>query len=101
MPADFPDMFVLLGWEAIEDHYTAGQRAIKRWLRQCGEEDILTRRRSYLRKLYASRGLAGIPGRKPGRTIGAEIEQPAGSIDRANFPLRRLKRAFRGNVTSR
>lgn len=93
MPPDFPETFVNLGWEAIEDHYATGQRVVKRWLRQAGEADLIMKRRAYLRKLYASHGLACIPGRKPGNKFGGLPEMRADDPGLAFMPVRRLRRA--------
>jgi hypothetical protein len=90
MPPDFPAMFVELGWEAIEDHYGTNQRAIRRWLREAGEADLIGRRRGYLRRMYAARGMTAIPGPKPGARLGLtemRVTDPALQF----LPIRRLR----------
>lgn len=98
MPIDFPEMFVLLGWEAIEDHYQASQRAVRRWMRQVGELDLIARRRGYLRKVYAARGCATAGGRKPGSKAGGLSEAPASDPALAFMPVRRLRRRYEGAI---
>lgn len=90
MPIDFPQMFVLLGWEAIEDHYQTNQRAVRRWMVQAGEEDLIARRRGYVRKIYAARGLPNAGGRKPK----FPPEMRAGDPALAFMPVRRLRRRY-------
>ena len=98
MPADFPEVFVRLGWEAIEDHYQTGQTIIKRWMRQAGEADLIARRRGYVRKLYAARGIPSIVGRKPGAKVGMLAELPGGHPALAFMPVRRLRRPYEGAI---
>jgi hypothetical protein len=45
MPPNFAELFVRLGWEAIEDHYRTSQRARRQWLREAGKVDLIDRRR--------------------------------------------------------
>ena len=95
MPADFPEMFVRLGWEAIEEHYQTNQRAVRRWMRHAGgEEEMIARRRGYMRKLYAARGLPNAGGRKPK----FPPEMRAGDPALAFMPVRRLRRAYEGVI---
>lgn len=98
MPPDFPEMFPRLGWEAIEDHYSVSQRTIRRWMRQVGEFDLITRRRAYLRKLNASRGIPSIQGRRPGVRFGGIPELPGGHRALAFMPIRRLRRRYEGEI---
>jgi len=98
MPADFPAMFVRLGWEAIEDHYQAGQTTIRRWMRQSGEADLIERRRAYVRKLYAARGIPSIMGRKPAGKFGGLTELPGKHPSLAFMPIRRLRRPYEGAI---
>jgi hypothetical protein len=65
MPADFPEMFVLLGWDTICEHYQAHKTTVKRWMLNHGEEGLRERRRAYLEAIYAARGHK-VPGIKPG-----------------------------------
>lgn len=98
MPADFPEMFTRLGWEAIEDHYATGQTIVKRWLREAGELDLIERRRSYLRKVYAANGRPNIPGRKPGVLAGGLSEMSASNPALKFMPVRRARRRFEGEI---
>ncbi|WP_298689611.1 hypothetical protein [uncultured Sphingomonas sp.] len=94
MPVDFPGMFVLLGWEAIEDHYLASQRTVRRWMRQAGAEDMIARRRGYVRKVYAARGIPNAVGRKPK----FPPEMRAGDHALAFMPVRRVRRRYEGAI---
>jgi hypothetical protein len=38
MPADFPEMYVLLGYVETEWHYRASQHTVRRWVRDFGLE---------------------------------------------------------------
>jgi len=91
-------MFVLLGHKTIEDHYAAGQLAIKRWMREYGEAELIQLRRAYLRKLYASRGKTNITGRKPGVRFGGFPEMLASDPALAFMPVRRGRRSWHDDV---
>lgn len=91
-------MFIRLGWEHIEDHYDASQRTIRRWMAQAGEFDLIQRRRGFLRKVFAARGVTNIPGRKPGGRFGGVPEMRAGDPALAFMPVRRLRRRFEGAI---
>jgi hypothetical protein len=104
MPDDFPEMFVLLGHKTIEDHYRTSQRAVKRWMRQYGEEELIQLRRGYLRKLAASRGVTHVTGRRAGLRFGGLPEMRSrddhGRINPALafMPVRRSRRPYREEV---
>lgn len=91
-------MFVLLGHKTIEDHYQAGQLAIKRWMREYGEVELIQLRRAYLRKLYASRGKPNITGCKPGIRFGYFPEMLARDPALKFVPVRRERRPWDGEV---
>jgi hypothetical protein len=99
MPPDFPDMFVRLGWDAIEDHYDTGQTVVKRWMREAGEQLLIEMRRAYVRKLHAARGFRSVMGRKPGAKFGSMTEMSAGDPALAFMPVRRLRRPYGGEIT--
>jgi hypothetical protein len=44
-PADFRDRFIEMGWDGIEDHYRTNWRVIRRWIEQCGGDELRARRR--------------------------------------------------------
>ena len=98
MPADFPEMFVLLGHKTIEDHYYAGIGTIKRWMREYGEADLIQIRRGYLRKLSASRGFVMTQGRKAGARFGGFPEMHAGDPALAMMPVRQSRRPWREEI---
>ncbi len=91
-------MFVRLGWEAIEEHYVTSQRTVRRWMSEVGEIDLIRCRRSYLRKVYAARGIASIAGRKPGKGTGLLPEMSAANPALAWMPVRRMRRTFAGEI---
>ena len=99
MPPDFPDMFVRLGWDAIEDHYDTGQTVVKRWMREAGEQLLIELRRGYVRKQHAARGFRSVMGRKPGAKFGSMAEMSAGNPALAFMPVRRLRRPYSGEIT--
>ena len=101
MPQDFPDMFVRLGWEAIEDHYDTGQTVVKRWMREFGEFRLIELRRAYMRKVRAAQGIATITGVKPGRKFGGIPEMCAGDPALAFMPIRRVRRRYEGEISFR
>lgn len=95
MPPDFPIMFPRLGWEAVEDHYQTNQRAVRRWMIEAGgEEEMIARRRAYLRKVYAARGKSRVAGRPPRGVSEMRASDPA----LAYMPVRRLRRRFDGEI---
>ncbi|WP_277968189.1 hypothetical protein [Sphingomonas echinoides] len=98
MPADFPEMFVLLGHKTIEYHYCAGIGTIKRWMREYGEADLIQVRRGYLRKLYASKGSRTAAGSKPGVRFGGFPEMAAGNPALAMMPVRQARRIWQDEI---
>ena len=99
MPPDFPDMFVRLGWDAIEDHYDTGQTVVKRWMREAGEQLLIEMRRGYVRKLHAARGFRSVMGCKPGAKFGSMAEMRSDDPALAFMPVRRLRRPYCGEIT--
>ncbi len=99
MPADFPDVFVRLGWEEIEEHYDTGQTVVKRWMRLVGEQRLIELRRAYLRKVRAANGIRNICGRKPGSKFGGLSEMRANDPALAFMPIRRLNRRYEGEIS--
>lgn len=99
MPADFPEMFVLLGHKVVEDYYGTSWRVVKRWMRQTlGEAELIGLRRGYLRKVAAAKGLPMAVGCKPGRRIGGIGELQAGDPALEWMPIRRVRRPYRDEV---
>lgn len=98
MPADFPEMFVLLGHKTVEDYYSTAWRPVKRWMQQYGEERLIQLRRAYLRKLAAARGRSTSTGRHPGVRFGGFPEMHQGDPALAFMPIRRLRTPYRQEV---
>jgi hypothetical protein len=98
MPQHFPDMFVRLGWEAIEDHYDTGQTVVKRWMREAGEQLLIEMRRGYVRKLHAARSFRSM-GCKTGAKFGSMAEMRADDPGLAFMPVRRLRRPYCREIT--
>ena len=98
MPADFPEMFVLLGHKTVEDYYSRAWRPVKRWMQQYGEERLIQLRRAYLRKLAAARGRPTPTGRHPGVRFGGFPEMHQGNPALALMPIRRLRAPYRQEV---
>jgi len=70
MPADFPKLFVELGWGGVGAALFAHRRSVTRWLEQAGAEDLRQKRREFLEQRYAETGRR-VPGAKPGRSRAA------------------------------
>jgi len=84
-----------LGWETIEEHYQTSQRPVRRWMGQAGgEEEMIARRRGYMRKVYAARGMSHVTGRKPKFPPEMSAKDPA----LAFVPIRRLQRSYEGMI---
>lgn len=98
MPPDFPQLFVLLGHKTIEYYYATNQRAVKRWMREYGEAELIQLRRGYLRKLAASKGINRLCGRKPGKLFGGFAEMSASDPALEWMPVRRVRRPYREEV---
>lgn len=45
-PADFRDRFLEMGWDGIEDHYGTNWRIIRRWIEECGGDELRAARRA-------------------------------------------------------
>lgn len=50
-PEDFAEMLVRIGRLACEEHYHVGRSTVDRWLDQSGKDDLLERRRAFVREL--------------------------------------------------
>ena len=48
-PRDFEETFVLLGWDGTPDHYGTGGRVVNRWLEECGKEELVLERTSFVK----------------------------------------------------
>lgn len=45
-PPDFREVFLRLGWDReIEEHYRCNWRCIRRWIEECGGEELRAARR--------------------------------------------------------
>ncbi|MEG3176179.1 hypothetical protein U1872_08065 [Sphingomonas sp. RB3P16] len=92
-------MFVMLGWEAIEDHFETGQTVVLRWMREVGEFRLIELRRAYMRKIRAAAGFATITGLKPGRKFGGIPEMRSGDPALEFMPIRRMRRQYERDVS--
>ncbi len=45
-PPDFADRFVEMGWDGIDEHYRTNWRCIRRWIEECGGEELRAKRRA-------------------------------------------------------
>jgi hypothetical protein len=45
IPDDFVEVYLQIGWDGIEDHYRAHKLTIKRWVQECGGDELKKRRR--------------------------------------------------------
>lgn len=98
MPPDFPKVYVLIGCKEVELYYGTNGRAVHRWLRECGEAELVQLRRGYLRKLAASKGLLTSPGNKVDVRGGGYTELHSGNPALDWLPVRRLRRPYHGIV---
>lgn len=39
-PADFRETYLRTGWDGIEDHYQTNWRCIRRWIEECGGDEL-------------------------------------------------------------
>jgi hypothetical protein len=69
MPADFPETFARVGWDAIESECRAHKTTIKRWMIEYGEVELQQMRRDFLIAKKAALGHR-IGGVAPGKRIG-------------------------------
>jgi len=44
-PSDFRERFLEMGWDGIVDHYRTNWRCIRRWIDECGGEELREQRR--------------------------------------------------------
>lgn len=54
-PPDFVDVYLQIGWDGIEDHFRAHKHTIKRWVQECGGDELKARRRDAVRASRLSR----------------------------------------------
>lgn len=56
-PDDFVDIYLQIGWDGIEDHYRAHKLTIKRWIEECGGDELKRRRKDAVRtkRFHAAR----------------------------------------------
>lgn len=88
-PRDFRQKFIELGWDTVGEHYRASWKAIKRWVREEGTEELANERRKYLEQQYPGRK---VPGRRPrtaaGRYVMGMTREPRPlNPELARFPL--------------
>ncbi len=98
MPADFPEVYVLLGCKEVEIYFRTAWVPVYRWMCQYGAKELVQLRRGYLRKLAASKGIAIAAGRKPTIRGGGYDELPAGHPALEWMPVRRSRRPWRDEV---
>ena len=55
-PAGFAETFVRWGWRGIETVFGSRTGCNKRWIAECGGEQLLSERRQYRRHLRQVRG---------------------------------------------
>lgn len=39
-PHDFRETYLAIGWDGIEDHYRTNSRCIRRWIEECGGDEL-------------------------------------------------------------
>lgn len=39
-PADFREVYLRMGWDGIADHYRTNWRVIRRWIQECGGDEL-------------------------------------------------------------
>jgi hypothetical protein len=72
-PPDFVETYLRIGWDGIEDHYRAHKHTIKRWVQECGGDELKALRREAVRETRRSR--AYIRGRVPEPVVdGIEVD---------------------------
>jgi hypothetical protein len=54
-PTDFVEIYLQIGWDGIEDHYRAHKLTIKRWVQECGGDELKARRREAVRQMRLDR----------------------------------------------
>lgn len=67
MPAEFPKLFVELGWGGVGAALGAHRRSIIRWLDEAGAEGLRQQRREFLEEQYAKAGRR-VPGTRPSQS---------------------------------
>jgi hypothetical protein len=73
-PADFREMYLILGWGSIAEHYRTNWRVIRRWMIEEGRDSLRAERRAVVKAEYLEPGMEaeGINRRKRyvlGRTL--------------------------------
>jgi hypothetical protein len=54
-PPDFAEVFIRHGWRGIESAFGARREVEKRWLGECGHDELKQARRAYRVRLAAMR----------------------------------------------
>ena len=49
-PRDFRETYIRLGWDGIVEHYRANWRCIRRWINECGRDELKKARAGYVRE---------------------------------------------------
>ena len=49
-PGDFAERFEELGWEGIEEHYRTNWRVIRRWIDECGRDELRAARADHVKR---------------------------------------------------
>lgn len=44
-PPDFRERFLEMGWDGIDEHYRTNWRVIRRWVEECGGDELRAERR--------------------------------------------------------
>lgn len=65
-PDDFREMFLEMGWDGLEEHYRTTWRTIRRWIDDCGGEQLRLDRRAVV-KARGPRRLHGYTVRRVGK----------------------------------
>lgn len=50
VPADFPAVFIEIGWKGIEKHFHVHAKTAARWIDVCGRAGLKKARADYVRK---------------------------------------------------
>lgn len=61
-PRDFRERYVELGWGAIGEHYHASWRCIRRWLLECGRDELKKERAAHVERNGRTKLHAGAVG---------------------------------------
>ncbi len=64
-PRDFRETYLRMGWDGIVDHYRTNWRVIRRWIEECGGEELRAAR-------------AAVTGSAPKPHLRTAVHAPAG-----------------------